>query len=308
MQVGTSRGDSPGMSLPHSEGADPPQTPNASMMPLADMFRAGWKESADLADSYLSSECSTEDLESTCSSPTPCVTPELPAPVVFIFDWDDTLFATSVVRGVHGDTPFSPAMPASMLRRHAVLVEEVLRATRAVAHVAIVTLSKRPWVLSSAERFLPGLDMAALTRELDIVVYYAREEGEQGQGALADQDWTLLKRNSMARCLDELREAGVFSAESALGEALQPSVVSVGDSEAEAEALQGLIAAADGVLPKTPFCKTLKLMDRPNLSDLGDQLRQLRPWLPRIAAVEGDFEMRIAHPSEISAKARLLGK
>jgi len=59
--------------------------------------------------------------------------------------------------------------------RHARMVEFVLRSARQIGHVAIVTLAQCPWVLTSADRFLPNLDLSALLQELQIDVYYARE-------------------------------------------------------------------------------------------------------------------------------------
>jgi len=67
------------------------------------------------------------------------------------------------------DCPFREALVA-----HAHVVAFVLRAARSVARVAIVTNSMSPWVVSSGERYLPGLDVEALLRELEIPVFYAR--------------------------------------------------------------------------------------------------------------------------------------
>jgi hypothetical protein len=63
---------------------------------------------------------------------------------------------------------------ADALSAHAHLVGFVLRTARRIARVAIVTNSMSPWVLSSGQRFLPGLDVEALLGELEIPVYYAR--------------------------------------------------------------------------------------------------------------------------------------
>lgn len=100
-----------------------------------------------------------------------------------IFDWDDTLFPTSYVTGevlpsISGGETF-PQLPKSSpfykpLAELAHLVEYVLRAARALARVAIVTLSMSPWVPFSAIRYLPGLDIEELLLELDIPVYYSR--------------------------------------------------------------------------------------------------------------------------------------
>jgi len=209
-----------------------------------------------------------------------------------MFDWDDTLLPTSAIRaGAHTIPQLCALAP---------LVEQNLRAAKALGHVSIVTLSKRPWVLTSAEKFLPGLDMPALLRELDITIYYAQEEGIHISGALESRNWMQLKRNSMARCLDDCRALGVFAGLESSGE--QPSIISIGDSQIEMEALQGLIPAAAGVLPALPFCKTVKLMDTPSQDNLVHQCEQLTTLLPSIAFAKNDVDLRICHPSEIARK------
>eukprot|EP00929_Paragymnodinium_shiwhaense_P121808 TRINITY_DN9418_c0_g1_i1.p1 TRINITY_DN9418_c0_g1~~TRINITY_DN9418_c0_g1_i1.p1 ORF type:complete len:436 (-),score=90.03 TRINITY_DN9418_c0_g1_i1:258-1565(-) len=110
-----------------------------------------------------------------------------PENAVIIFDWDDTLFPTTFL--VHHVLPNLAEPKAQQdprdvlaasphyesLQQHAHIVEFVLRAARKFARVAIVTLSVSPWVEASALRYLPGLDMVSLLRELDIDVYYSRQ-------------------------------------------------------------------------------------------------------------------------------------
>jgi len=102
---------------------------------------------------------------------------------VIIFDWDDTLLPTTFI--LNSVIPSLPqkeregAVPKSSvfyedLAAHAHLVGFVLRVARRSARVALVTNSMSPWVVASATRYLPGLDMEALLSELGIPVYYAR--------------------------------------------------------------------------------------------------------------------------------------
>lgn len=189
------------------------------------------------------------------------------------------------------------------LRKHAEQVEVVLRAARAVAHVSVVTLSKNNWVPRSAEAYLPGLNLPALLHELGVTVYYAQEECDSCPGALAAEDWTTLKRSAMARCLDDWRAAGALSG----GEG-RLSVVSVGDADIEQRALQSLIGASAGVIAeKQLLCKTLKLMDRPGLKELGEELRLLPLWVQKIVAHDKDIDVTIESPSELATKARAAG-
>merc|ERR1719422_1141090 len=108
---------------------------------------------------------------------------EASSEVVTIFDWDDTLMPTWYIKHVVEpctvgardaslaiDSPFY-----EQLCRHAEVVAETLRTAASLGRVAIVTLSKRGWVLDSAARFLPGLDIQQLVDALAIPIYYATE-------------------------------------------------------------------------------------------------------------------------------------
>ncbi|CAK0833388.1 unnamed protein product [Prorocentrum cordatum] len=103
-----------------------------------------------------------------------------PQSALIIFDWDDTLLPTTLLsRYWNDDMSLSADFPdADALTAHAHLVGFVLRTARRIARVAIVTNSMSPWVLSSGQRFLPGLDVEALLKELEIPVYYARRHVE----------------------------------------------------------------------------------------------------------------------------------
>lgn len=256
-----------------------------------------------MSSSSLSAKCSTgadsqgSEVDGCVAALVACPAPR--APAVIIFDWDDTLLGTSVLQG----------MPKGSVEFHslAVLIEQVLRAARSVASVSIVTLSKRPWVFKSSDLFLPALDMSALASELGITIYYALEEDEHCPGAVAAKDWTALKRKSMARCLDEWHAAGALAGFSGDGRALRPSVISIGDSDEEREALIGLIGVSDGVLPERPRCKTIQLMESPSIRAMEEQLEQLTHRLPSLAATKQDFDLRIYHPAEFAPKLCTLG-
>lgn len=181
------------------------------------------------------------------------------------------------------------------LAKHAKLVEEVLRAARAVSHVSIVTLSKNSWVPKSAERFLPGVDFHALFEELNITVHYAQEEEAHCPGALAAEDWVRLKRSSMQGCITAWSDRGSFAA------LPQPTIISIGDSDAEQKALQSLS------MMEKPLRKTLKLMDEPTLDDLSKQLVELPALLGRMVIARKDFDISLIHPAQLVLRAQALG-
>merc|ERR1719329_882989 len=91
---------------------------------------------------------------------------------LILFDWDDTLFPTEHIRqeigfegwaveGAVQPPPISEDSPHyAALAAHAELLERVLAGARQVGRVAIITLSVRPWVMTSAACFLPGISFA----------------------------------------------------------------------------------------------------------------------------------------------------
>jgi hypothetical protein len=195
---------------------------------------------------------------------------------VIVFDWDDTLLPTSVTQGNKG------AGLEGALLRHALLVEEVLRAASAVAHVSIVTLSKRPWIEMSAKRHFPNVDFAALFRELDISVRYAGEHGPRPQtNGASIEEYQLLKRNAMASCITERINSG------SLGFS-RLSLLSIGDSIVEQQAAKELVAfwGAAGTFSGKAVCKTLKFLDEPSVPQLDVELRQLLQVLPGLVKAE----------------------
>lgn len=180
------------------------------------------------------------------------------------------------------------------------MVERTLRAAQAVGHVSIVTLSKNSWVPRSAEKYLRGLDMPALIKELGITIYYAQDFEKKCPGATAAEDWGALKRAAMARCLDDWRlsEFSLADPEPEL------SVISIGDSDAEQKALKTLleVQTIDRAL-----CKTVKLMDDPTLDELSRQLEVLHSWFGRMAGATKNFDLFVSCPSVVNARATALG-
>lgn len=207
---------------------------------------------------------------------------------MIIFDWDDTLLPTSQLRT-------GMPMTDDDVRAHAELVEQVLRAARAVAHVSIVTLSKNNWVLRSGEKFLSSLDLPTLLEELEITIYYAMEEPTVGPKC--DCQWQWMKRSSMERCLRSWHSRSIFAGDG------PSSVLSIGDSVAEQLALKDLfssgIAEEIFVECRRPVCKTMKLMGSPTLCELSEELMRLAEHLPTLVQTLEPFDLDVDDPLEI---------
>jgi hypothetical protein len=207
---------------------------------------------------------------------------------VIIFDWDDTLFPTAYFRNwvlpslsfaeVAQFKRLSPESPHyNKLRRHAVVVEQVLRGAASVARVKIVTLATECWLEESAEHFLPGLNLSKLLRQLDVEVLHADRQSK---------DCVKAKRHSMAKCLrSPYADYPDYSW----------NVMSVGDSTIEREALKELFAVdrtSRNGDRRCGFCKTLKLQDTPTLSVLTEDLQALTQRLADLVSLEQDFDLQ----------------
>lgn len=152
-----------------------------------------WDEVSEVSTCDGDAICSWTSGDSLASAPL-CAQPcDRDEPVV-IFDWDDTLLPTTFV-------DFLGQLPANgrqfeAAEKHAKQVESILRTARSLGRVAIVTMANKKWLVKSAERYLPGLDVEALTEELDIPVVYASEYGSSGaasshrpRAVLVSQQW-----------------------------------------------------------------------------------------------------------------------
>jgi len=213
--------------------------------------------------------------------------------VLMFLDWDDTLLPTEHIHANPGGVLIGGA-----LRAHARMVEETLREVRSIGRVCILTLSARPWVLESAAKFLPGVDLPALLFELEIPVFHADEHpGVPGclpkdVRVMEASDLMTLKANAMADHLNDLYASGLLDKSKGM------NVISVGDSEHEAAALKEVMQewGRSPLFPDPKFCKTVKLMDSPTLRQLGCELLRLPTWLAHMAALPENFDLRIDGP------------
>lgn len=224
---------------------------------------------------------------------------------LILFDWDDTLFPTEHIRkmiGFRGWTADGTAPPPisedsphyAALAAHAELLERVLAGARQVGRVAFVTLSVRPWVMTSAACFLPGINFDEIIKDLDIPIFYAREHVPRVaaqhmtvEGGVGVCPYTIAKRYAIKHCL-----ASVY------GKPTRPlHVISVGDSETERDAawevLWDLARPGPSESRKYHICKTVKFANEPTLEQLGNQLELLNSWLPRMLRYNEDFDLNM---------------
>ncbi|CAK9023921.1 Uncharacterized protein SCF082_LOCUS16402, partial [Durusdinium trenchii] len=125
--------------------------------------------------SLATSEASSQGGASVAPQLSPCN----PDSAVILVDWDDTLCPTSWVFDQIRRCPDNKALAAvekasaERLEQHCAAVVAFLRAARAVARVAIVTLATEDFFHQSAETFLESAHIKDLFVELGIEVHFA---------------------------------------------------------------------------------------------------------------------------------------
>jgi len=215
---------------------------------------------------------------------------------VIIFDWDDTLHPTSFMQEVFEPYGLKEVTRSSSfydrMEQNARVVESLLRAAREVAQVAIVTLASRPWVHSSATRFLPGLNIGDLCKELDICVYYASENLSVRKGYVEEEGLDMgvvAKQAAMNRFVKKVsRKRRVVS-----------HIMSVGDSHVEAEALKEVVWSK----LDNSNCTTVQLKEKPSLEELTGELEVLIEACPQLMCREGDAEINVNGSQDLKLRA-----
>lgn len=196
-------------------------------------------------------------------------------------DWDDTLCPTwwaSRASGVETTSISEDILAHSEeLGRHAEVVEQLLRAAREVARVAIVTLATPEWVAASVRRLFPGVDIESVFVELGIPIYYAVVA--KGPRRDSSDPRIAAKKKAMVRSLQ------YFYGYAPMG-GPRWNVLSIGDSAVEQAALKELLKDNS----RSPLCKTVKLAGEPTLQQMTSQLESLLPQLRRMVAMDKDFD------------------
>lgn len=225
---------------------------------------------------------------------------------VIFFDWDDTLFPSTWIRqqGIDYTQPCPHDSPLQEpLRQLSSVMVALLETAFELSNVAIVTLSRPPWVTSSVYNFLP--DVAKLIAKHNVGVFYAHEvggpkmvwepgagwpsrEGEyhhtKNEGQVCEFD-TVLKRKGMCKALGEMGHTAQNQ------EGLM-QLMSIGDSMIEHSALQELQYFWSTHNHMVPFTvKTIKLMSEPSIEELIGELSILKVSLERLILLKEDFEL-----------------
>jgi len=201
------------------------------------------------------------------------------------------------------EAPVSQSL-ADAFRRHSEVASDALRAAAACGRVVIVTLAREGWVELSCKNFLPGLN--EVLRELGIEVFYARDMLSRWKVRCAMLDnldlLQLMKQAAMRRCIKRLYSRPTRS---------WKNLISIGDSRTEHDALTEVAFACvqhdQAGLQKNCRCKTVKLLEEPDMLHLTAELEVLAGWIQPLAIYDGDIEVDLSNSEEsLSTMEKLL--
>jgi len=216
---------------------------------------------------------SAQSAEKTTQTGRPCL----------IFDWDDTLCPTWWIRAI-----MQPSLNrvdissySDVLHKQAGIMEECLRAAKALGTVDIVTLANPQWLEQSCKWLqCGGVDLKRLFDELQIQVHYAQIPRPEAVPSGTDVA-VHAKKVCMTRIMDKY-----------YGTNMQAHIhaMSIGDQAAEATALKEVLKDRQKKAWKRPLCKVLRLPEEPMLEDLGKSVQQVTKNLPSLVNRQDDFD------------------
>jgi hypothetical protein len=221
-----------------------------------------------------------------------------PAPVfssntVIMFDWDDTLLASSFLssRGYRVDSASpSPAdadpNDAAQLKALEQAVCSLLKLAMSYGHVNIVTNAETGWVELSAQKFMP----AVLPLLSQVTVLSARSTYEPAHPD-APLKWKFyafherLRSAFGAGCMDGRVAEGTPVDQS--GE-MKKNIASFGDSHVEREAIRAVTRGVVGWR-----CKSVKFAERPTIEQLRRQLELVSNCFHYIVTHSADLDLQL---------------
>jgi hypothetical protein len=232
---------------------DEPQEPRTPLTPTE-------KEDVVMADATLNQK----ELSDSLSKQT-----------VLLFDYDDTLLASSFLSGkgyrLDSDNEKSPEVDAG-LKELEQSVAALLKLGMQCGHVHIVTNAETGWVQLSAQKFMPGL--VPLLSKVKIISARSTYETVHPD---APVKWKY--------CAFQDTLANVFGG---LESKTPKNVLSFGDSHVEREAVRAVTRGVPNV--KT---KSVKFAERPSMEQLRRQIELVTNCFNYIYQHDGDLDLQL---------------
>lgn len=230
----------------------------------------------DAASAGTSSQVSS----STCPAGMPSASHH-PHPTVIIFDWDDTLLASSFLASkghrLDTDTPLSDDVKQHLEQLDAA-VSSILQAAMQYGEVHVVTNAETGWVQLSAQKWLPGV--VPLLAKLNIISARSTFE-EKFPGS--PFKW---KFHAMQGALQGIHGRVMEHEDEHNGKHVH--VISLGDSHVEREAARAVTSEL-----KRIRTKTIKFPEHPTAEQLRRQLELVSNSLQYICSHDGDLDLML---------------
>lgn len=201
-----------------------------------------------------------------------------PSDTAIVFDWDDTLLASSWLtsEGLRLDEPAHiPEDARSALRELEASVIKLLTHAQQLGTVIIVTNAETGWVELSAERFMPGV-----VPFLSGVRVLSARSTYEAQFPDAPQEWKV--------CAFEAAIADAFCCNSISCVRPGKNILSFGDSIHERDAVHRVV----GTMTNT-HCKSVKFVERPTMEQLRRQIGLVSDCLDYIANFGGNLDLML---------------
>jgi len=216
------------------------------------------------------------------SSPSSSQAPSTPCPdTVIIFDWDDTLLASSFLssRGYRLDTEMEKSAEADLvdaqLRELETAVCTLLTMAMSYGHVHVVTNAETGWVQLSAQKFMPGL--VPLLSKVNVLSARSTFEPAHPDSPLKWKFFAFQEKLSTH-----------FNTDYKVSPGSKKNVVSFGDSHVEREAVR---AVTRGMAATR--CKSVKFAERPSMEQLRRQLELVTNCFHYIHHHDGDLDLQL---------------
>jgi hypothetical protein len=232
-----------------------------------------------VADDAVAMDTKEDGRPSATTTSSALATPASPSPdTVIVFDWDDTLLASSFLsaNGYRLDNEMPPnAEIDGHLRELEAAVCALLSHALCFGHVNIVTNAETGWVQLSAQKFLPGV-VPFLSR---VNVLSARSTFEPHHPD-APLKWKFYAFQE--------KLTGVFGASGLASSERRKNVISFGDSHVEREACRAVTRG----MPNTRT-KSVKFAERPSMEQLRRQIELVTNCFQYIHTHDGDLDLQL---------------
>jgi hypothetical protein len=195
---------------------------------------------------------------------------------LFLFDWDDTLLASSYLRtkGYRLDAEFqrTPDVEAG-LRELEQSILDVLNAAMLLGNIVIVTNAEQGWVQMSAQKFVPAV--WPMLSKMKIIS--ARSTFEQHHPNNPVQ-WKFCAFQENVQAAFGVAESKVVK-----------HVVSFGDSQVEREAVRAVTRGVNSCRTKS-----VKFAESPSLRELVRELQLVTNCMTYVVTHDGDLDLQLS--------------